>query len=229
MNILESFSQGTTASYFAIDDVLMVLILGTILGTSISLVYQKTSHGTSYSVAFVSSLILLCNITAIVMLIIGTDLARAFGLVGALSIIRFRTAIKDPKDITFIFLALVIGIAVGTQNYHIAIIGTFFLLILIYLLDQFNYRSFTNTKYYLSVEADRNDFQEGNAKPILDKLTKSFTLNSVNTMYNSEDMLKVIYKLSIAPKKESEIVTSIKRVKGVKDVSLIAFDNYVGH
>ena len=110
------------------------------------------------------------------MLVIGSNLARAFGLVGALSIIRFRTAVKDPKDISFIFLALILGVAVGTQNYHIALTSTAFILTLIYILDQLNYGSYIDNKYFLSIDVDRIKFNENDIKPILDRYTKSYPL-----------------------------------------------------
>ena len=95
-----------------------------VCGLTISLLYQWSYKGSSYSPTFVRSMMFMTMITAIVMLAIGNNLARAFGLVGAMSIIRFRTALKDPLDIVFVFFALAIGLAAGVGMFKVAFIGT---------------------------------------------------------------------------------------------------------
>ncbi|MEO0557093.1 MAG: DUF4956 domain-containing protein [Bacteroidota bacterium] len=100
------------------------LIVALVCGLSVSLIYRWTYRGTSYSATFVSSLITLAMITAVVIMAIGNNLARAFGLVGAMSIIRFRTAVKDTQDLVFIFLALSIGLAAGVGFHRLAILAT---------------------------------------------------------------------------------------------------------
>ena len=89
----------------------------------ISLLYRWSYRGTSYSATFVASLVTLAMITAVVIMAIGNNLARAFGLVGAMSIIRFRTAVKDTQDLVFIFLALAVGLAAGVGFHRLAIVG----------------------------------------------------------------------------------------------------------
>ncbi|MEL6614738.1 MAG: DUF4956 domain-containing protein [Bacteroidota bacterium] len=100
------------------------LLLALLCGLTVSLIYRWTYRGTSYSATFVSSLITLAMITAVVIMAIGNNLARAFGLVGAMSIIRFRTAVKDTQDLVFIFLALAIGLAAGVGFHRLAILAT---------------------------------------------------------------------------------------------------------
>lgn len=98
-------------------------LLAFVLGTFVAWLYNRTHRGLSYSRNMVHSLVLLCMIVSLVMLVVGDSVARAFGLVGALAIIRFRTVVRDARDTTFIFLALVIGIAVGVHHYATAIAG----------------------------------------------------------------------------------------------------------
>lgn len=95
-----------------------------VCGLAISLLYQWTYKGSSYAPSFVRSLIFMAMITSVVMLAIGNNLATAFGLVGAMSIIRFRTAVKDPQDIVFVFFALAVGLAAGVGMFMVAIVGT---------------------------------------------------------------------------------------------------------
>lgn len=100
------------------------LLLSFVLGTFVAWLYSFTHRGLSYSRNMVHSIVLLSMIITMVMLVVGDSIARAFGLVGALAIIRFRTVVRDARDTTFIFLALAVGIAVGAQQEVVALVGT---------------------------------------------------------------------------------------------------------
>ncbi len=117
-----------------IVDLFQNLCVALACGLIIALVYRYTYKGPAYSRSFVQSLVLLNLVTAVVILVIGNNLARAFGLVGAMSIIRFRTAVKDTQDIVFIFFALVSGMAAGVGLNHIAIAATLFISLVIVIL-----------------------------------------------------------------------------------------------
>jgi uncharacterized membrane protein YhiD involved in acid resistance len=112
-------SYGLTPATIAAD-----LLLSFTLGTFVAWLYSVTHRGLSYSRNMVHSIVLLAMIITMVMLVVGDSIARAFGLVGALAIIRFRTVVRDARDTTFIFLALAVGISVGAQQELVAIVGT---------------------------------------------------------------------------------------------------------
>jgi uncharacterized membrane protein YhiD involved in acid resistance len=112
------------------------MVVALICGLLIALFYRWTYGRPKYSPVFVNSLIALSMITTIVITVIGNNLARAFGLVGALSIIRFRLSIKDIKDIVFIFFALTVGMAAGVDLLLIPIVGTIFIGIVIFVLSR---------------------------------------------------------------------------------------------
>ena len=99
------------------SEILINLVLSFILGVLISLIYKKTHKGLSYSQSFMVTNIFVAVIVCMVIMIIGNSLARAFALVGALSIIRFRTVVKDTKDTAYIFWSLAAGMAAGTGSY----------------------------------------------------------------------------------------------------------------
>jgi len=113
------------------------LLCGLLLGW----LYRRTYRGPSYSVTFDRALVTLTVITSIVIMVIGNNLARAFGLVGAMSIIRFRTAVKDTQDLVFIFFALTVGLAAGVGLYALALGGTLFVGAIISVLTRMNYGS----------------------------------------------------------------------------------------
>jgi len=105
-------------------EIVTSLLTALALGFVVSIVYRFSVPGRVLSPALQSSLILLAMVAAMVMMVIGNNLARAFSLVGALAIIRFRTRLRSPWDITFIFLSLAAGIGCGVFAYRVAVLGT---------------------------------------------------------------------------------------------------------
>src|SRR5688572_22162995 len=109
---------------FSVSDVVFSTVLSFLLTLIIAQVYKTTYKGVSYTQSYVHTLIMMSMIVAVIMLVIGSNIARAFSLVGALSIIRFRNAVKDTRDVGYIFFAMAIGMACGTRFYLLAIIAT---------------------------------------------------------------------------------------------------------
>ncbi|RME78850.1 MAG: DUF4956 domain-containing protein [Chloroflexi bacterium] len=121
-SLFSSFQSVTET--FTLFDVLASVGLSFLLSAVIAWVYRATYRGLSYSQNYVHTLIMMSMIVAVIMLVIGSNIARAFSLVGALSIIRFRNAIKDTRDVGFIFFAMAIGMACGTGFFQLAIVST---------------------------------------------------------------------------------------------------------
>ena len=109
---------------FTVGDIVFTIILSFLLSLIVAWTYKTTYKGVSYTQSYVHTLIMMGMVVAIIMLIIGSNIARAFALVGALSIVRFRNAIKDTRDVGFIFYAMGMGMAVGTRFYLLAVIST---------------------------------------------------------------------------------------------------------
>jgi hypothetical protein len=127
-----------TADVFSVWDVALVLGLSFVLSLVVGWVYKKTYQGVSYTQSFVHTLTLMTMVVAVIMLIVGSSIARAFALVGALSIVRFRNAIKDTRDVGFIFFAMAMGMAVGTRFYVLAIAATIGIGFAWWLITRFN-------------------------------------------------------------------------------------------
>lgn len=124
------------------------LLLSFALGIFIVNIYQWTHSGIPQK-SFTDTLIILCMLISVVMVIIGDSIARAFSLVGALSIIRFRTAIQDPRDIGFVFYALAVGMAVGAGNPSVAILTTFLMGVIILVMYHWHQRFGNNNEFSL--------------------------------------------------------------------------------
>ncbi|MDA0350146.1 MAG: DUF4956 domain-containing protein [Verrucomicrobia bacterium] len=107
-------------------EILTSLALSLLLGSLLAAVYRWTHAGFSYSRSFVQTQVLACIVATIMIIAIGNNLARGLGILGALAIIRFRTPIRDPRDIIFLFASLAIGISSGSGIYSVAILGTLF-------------------------------------------------------------------------------------------------------
>lgn len=126
---------------FTLSQALFSLVLSFALSALVGIVYRRTHLQVTYSQSFLHTMVLMGTVVSLVMLIIGSNIARAFALVGALSIIRFRSAVKDPKDVAYIFFAMAIGMACGTRFYLLATIGCFFICSVLYLLHWTNFGS----------------------------------------------------------------------------------------
>jgi hypothetical protein len=126
MEPLWQFLEGSLArnSVFTPENVLVSLLVAFVLGQLVAWVYAATHSGLSYSRSFVQSLILIAVAVALVMAVIGNSIITAFGLLGALALVRFRNVIKDTRDVAFVFCALVIGMAAGAQRHAVAVLGT---------------------------------------------------------------------------------------------------------
>ena len=139
------------------QEIIINLILSFILGLIISVIYKFTHKGLSYSQSFMITNVFVSVIVCMVIMIIGNSLARAFALVGALSIIRFRTVVKDTKDTAYIFWSLASGMAAGTGSYFLAISGTIIITSIALILDKTNFGSIIKSEFILQFRTISNN------------------------------------------------------------------------
>ncbi|HLC18151.1 MAG TPA: DUF4956 domain-containing protein, partial [Thermodesulfobacteriota bacterium] len=137
-------------------DIVVNICLAIALGLIVAWVYRYTHKGLSYSQSFVLTLVFVAVIVSSVMMIIGNSLARAFALVGALSIIRFRTVVKDTKDTAYVFFSLAVGMASGTSNYYIAVITTGVISVLAIILHTINFGALYKSEFILRFLYDKD-------------------------------------------------------------------------
>ena len=198
-------------------------------GILIALVYRFTYRGASYSASFVNSLVLLSLITTVVILVIGNNLARAFGLVGAMSIIRFRTAVRDVLDIVFIFFSLAIGMAAGVGLNSVAIIGTLFICLIIILLDTIGFGAPPKQKHLLQVTYAASPQTEAELQKVLKKYCRHIQLMNVRQLSGKENM-ESFYHLSFRNlKKDQEFVQALRELDFVTQVNLFFEEEGAGN
>ncbi|MBM3316337.1 MAG: DUF4956 domain-containing protein [Candidatus Eisenbacteria bacterium] len=209
---------------FLLVDILVNMAIAFVLGVAVALVYRRTHRALNYSVSFVGTLVFLPMVTAIVMMVIGNNLARAFGLVGAMSIIRFRTVVKDTRDTVFVFLALAAGMAAGTGYHMIALAGTGFVMFAVLLLYFGNFGSVHTQDLLLrfSIQPDERGamLHEGVFKQYL----KKQSLLNIQTRSEGR-LLELSYFVRLrAPDRAREFVRALGSVEGIDGVSLISMD-----
>lgn len=200
------------------ENILLSLIVSFVCGVIISIVYRITYNGPNYSRTFVNSLIVLTIITSLVLLVIGNNLARAFGLVGAMSIIRFRTAVRDVQDIIYIFFALSIGMASGVGLYPVAIVGTVFISIVLILVSNTNVFKTSELSYLLHIVYDPNK-DKISLKQILDKSSKSNKIINIRALDDKKVETYFNLKLNKDINRE-ELVSKIKNLESTEEVNI---------
>ena len=220
--------QELQAIYFP-NEIIFNLILSFFLGVLISFVYKKTHRGMSYSQSFMITNIFLSLIVCMVIMTIGNSIARAFALVGALSIIRFRTVIKDPKDIVFIFWSLATGMVCGTGQYFLAFVGSLIITIVAYILHKTNYGSINKSEFILQFRYNKAAENESSYLKNLNRFC------NVSTLLNSEPSsdnksLKLTFDIVLKEEKEvNKFVLDISNCEAVSEVSLVAAQSNVDY
>jgi uncharacterized membrane protein YhiD involved in acid resistance len=203
-------------------DIIQNLGVSLLCGLIITLIYRITYKGLSYSSTFVNSIIMLSLTTTVIMMVIGNSLATAFGLVGAMSIIRFRTAVKDSQDILFIFLSLAMGMACGVGRFDIALYGSIFIGVVFYIVVQVNLTTPRKRDFLLQLVVEGEDSKSFDAAEILSKYCKKNQLVNVKALgEDSQNMMELSFYIKL--KKETEgknLVAEVKQLAGVRHVNL---------
>ena len=202
-------------------DILINMALAFALGLVISYIYKVTHKGLSYSQSFMLTIVFVTFIVAVVMMVIGNNLARAFALVGALSIIRFRTVIKDTKDTAYIFLGLAAGMAAGTSSYFLAVAGAGFFSVIALTLHATNYGSFYKSEFLLRFRAPAGE-GEPTYSGIINEFSRSSNLLHVEPSGDGKTV-KLTFDILLQKEKDPKDLSSrIAQIESVSEVVLVA-------
>lgn len=199
---------------------LLAVFLSFVLSSFIAYVYKKTFQGTHYSQSFVHTIIMMSVVVSVIMIVIGNNVAVAFGLVGAFSIIRFRSAMNDPKDIAFIFFGMAAGISCGLGFYMLAVLFTLTLCLFIYLLFAFNYGKSDSTLKSLIVNLPENVPVDDLFQDIFAEYVESHRLLQIETT-NLGTMLQVEYEIRTKEGKDDKsLIDAIRQRNANLKVSI---------
>lgn len=209
-----SFLESVTE--FSVIDTVIGLLFALVLGLFILMIYKKIFAGIMYSTGFAMSLVGLTLVTTLVIMAVTTNVVLSLGMVGALSIVRFRAAIKEPMEIVFLFWSLAVGIVVGAGIIPLAVIGS---IIIGIILVVFASRKQNKTPYILIVDCD-NDKAEENATELIGKavekhIIKSKTVNASGIELTMEIRVK---------NDETSFVNKLNGIAGVRSATLVTFN-----
>ena len=213
--LYQLFSQ---TSELSLQDITINIIMAAVMGFVIFLSYALSHRGTIYSRKFNASLVMLTVLTGTVMTVIGNNIALSLGMVGALSIVRFRTAVKDSRDTVYIFWTVIAGSWCGVGDYMVAAIGsavTFFVILVLGCIKNDN-------RMLLIIRAARN-----RQSVIQAHIFKIFKRKAILRVRNTtEDTVELIYEISsgLLRKVEKEnvnVTDSIYEIGGIEYVNLV--------
>jgi hypothetical protein len=202
-------------------DVFFSISLAAVIGALISQLYKNTHRGLNYEHTFMATLVLLAPIVTVVMLYIRGDLVLSLGLIGSLSIIRFRTPIKDTRDMVFLFWVIAVGLGSGTYNWGVVVLSSFFLMILVAILYYIRYGTSQNSDFVLVVSG--NMPYEGD-QPL--NIIKRYTVDArVRSHEVTQDNWEIVYELrfqKLAERQDEKVIAELQALPGVQRVSLLA-------
>ena len=217
------FDSAAVIGNFTLWDVIISMGLAFLLSMLIAETYRRTHRGVSYSQSFVQTLFIMSVTVALIMLIIGSNIARAFSLVGALSIIRFRHAIKDTRDIAFLFFAMAIGMACGTRFYMLATLGASMMSFMVYVLYKTDFGAKKDQGLVIKlISMEGIDAAASAYEPVLRKFSDYISLMSVEPA-GIEGKSEILYyvQLKALSKKDALAKELTEKVKGTKVVFLL--------
>lgn len=205
-------------SNLTVEQVCVNFTVALILGMVIYISYKFSHSGAIYSARFNVSLLMLTMVTTLIMNVIGNNIALSLGMVGALSIVRFRTAVKDPRDTAYIFWCIAVGISCGVSYYVMAAIGTGMIFLMMLIMGAVK----SNDRYLLIINSDTDAstrieetvLVQYEGKALL--RVKSQRRESTEYIYEMSERI-----IARAKKKHADLSDALMRIEGVEDVKLV--------
>lgn len=179
---MDPFNFQDLSGTFSVADVALAMALSFVLSAMIGWVYRATHRNVSYSQSYVQTLVILGMLISLIMLVVGSNIARAFALVGALSVVRFRNAIKETRDVGFIFLVMGVGMAVGTRFYLLAVVAAVTISLIILVMHRFNWFQLNVRRQVVKVQVPPDEDYTHAIQDVLIRHTDEFELVSMESV-----------------------------------------------
>ena len=213
---LFNFNFLDKAATFSIPDIIVALVVSFALGLFIYIVYTKTFKGVMHSSSFGISLIAMDLITTLVILAVSSNLIASLGMVGALSIVRFRTVVKEPLDLVYLFWSITTGIIVGVGLIPLAVLGSVIIGLILFI---FVNRKTSDTPYIVVISCN-GDQAETQALSLLSSRTKK---NVVKAKSVSKDGVELTVEVRLT-ESSSMFVNSLLAIEGVHNATLVSYN-----
>ena len=222
MSIFDAIKKGVLEQFNSSVTVEMILISVAIafaISLFIVFIYKKTFSGVVYNKSTVLTIVIISMVTAMVIRTINSNLSLSLGMVGALSIVRFRTAIKEPVDTAFLFWAITAGIMTGAGLYVISVVGSLFLGILYYVIYLVDVKA---KSQYLLVIAYRED-----GTGAVENIIKSISKKKLKSKSLSGNLMELTYEVEYNSTID-EVMRQLQKTEGVRNVNLVTYTNEYG-
>jgi uncharacterized membrane protein YhiD involved in acid resistance len=219
---MEEFSAFGAANILNAQQVFMSIVMAFIMASVFATVYRWTFEGLSYSRAFVHTMVLGSMVVCMMIMAIGNNLARGLGILGTLAIIRFRTPIRDPRDMIFLFMSFGVGIACGAQVYVVAAVGTITICMAVLVLHWSPFASRREYEGLLRFMLPINDTEaDHDVKLVMRHCCSSFNLIAMREAMQG-DKIEYSYQVRlIDPTYQAELVDKLHEVGSLSDASLL--------
>lgn len=218
---MDNLLASVLSDSFTFKDVLIVLISSLVIGFAISLIYIATHKKTGYTPSFAITLVMLPAIIAVIIMLIGNNVARAFSLAGAFTIIRFRSAPADPKEIAYIFFTLAAGLALGLGFVGYAVIFTLVLAAALFILETVKYGVPKTEHFILKVTVPEDLNYQDLITDILKEYSTSYRLKKVKTV-DFGALFEVVYYVELKTGiDQKEMIDKIRTRNGNLNVQLV--------
>lgn len=208
-------------SELILPQVFVSLCTSFVLGLVLASVYRWTHQGFSYARSFIHTIVLSSLVITIMVMAIGNNMARGLGILGAMAFIRFRTPIRDPRDIIFLFAALALGISAGAQVYDIAIVGTLFFAGAAFFLTYSPFASRREFEGLLRFILPNDSRSEEEIERVFQEYARSADLLAARDAIQGE-AVEYTYQIQlIDPSFKTDLIDAISNLPGSSDISLI--------
>jgi len=214
------FDSLGTADPINILNIILSLSVSFTLGMVLSWVYRLTHQGFSFSRSFLHTLVLGCIAITIMIMAIGGNMARGLGIFGAMAFVRFRTPIRDPRDIIFLFAAFAIGVSSGAQVFDLAVIGTIAFSLSVLFLSFSPFGSRREFEGILRFILPNRDSYKNELEEIFSQYTSSAKILATRDAIQGEALEYSYQVVLLDPAYKTDLVDAISGIEDSKDVSL---------
>ena len=216
-----NFDLQDLSGTFTTFDIIVSLSLSFVLSAVIGWVYRCTHKNVSYSQSYVQTLVMVGMIISLIMLVVGSNIARAFALVGALSVVRFRNAIKETRDVGFIFLVMAIGMTTGTRFYILAVAATVAICLILLIMNKFNWFKLDVQRQVVKVQVPPDPEFDALVEDVLIRFCMEFELVSTESV-RSGALTELYYTAQLRKgKKSSELIAALSAVNTGQRVTVL--------
>ena len=219
---LERLEKGVTTLPLSL--ILINLVLVFVLVLIAAYTYRKTHSGVAYTQSFNFAMIMVALIVSMVMMTIQSNLALSIGLVGSLSVIRFRAVIRDTRDMAFLFLAIAIGLACGACNYRVAISGTLIICLLCIISQKMRFSPIASAEYVLIFRCPGTGETRSAVEEHIQSMTRWYRLRSMHE--TGDGPVEYTYLVAFTRGQAPEgLAEALRSVDDLGQISLISPDN----